>query len=523
MNDRTGEKGNRNYSDSYRRSSYGTLSLLVLIGILTVWLLIFFREVSISLKSYNIMKGISGSPSIGLENYKTLFATPGFRQVLRNTIVFNVLFSIMVFIISLTLGCVITALPKKALYRDVLATLCIFQLFLPSEVYVGWLINLLGSSLFINPSAMTLLHPLFAAVKYAGIPIFLLHILDELQDKRELLLAIKTSALFSLSSLALIANGSFSLTNALRNPMNSGAIDILDTFIFRKGLLEAEMSSGSALGVIQTLVSLLSFAVLFIPIKYLFLSTFKELKEKNAPENTLKKLISAIIALVIFAAVYFIPYFLNKQPFFSMQLPIVSPVTNYLVISIISALIATVFSAVTSWSFVDCNKKVVFSAIIILSVVTVLSSKPFYNSQYLMIRSIGFVNTGFSIIAVTGFSAASVWAMACTLKTEAKITSGLFPLAMTAILLIQTAFIYSNSTPPLIYFHNPNLSPILIYRNISSVMQNMQSLNERISLYNAMGLYGFIISVPSLLFFLTAKMFLPGRYLISIISGAIKR
>lgn len=504
------------------RKSFGTVSLIALGVILTVWIVIFFRELIISLQAYSIVNGIIGSPWVGFANFKEVFASMAFGRVLLNTVTFNLLFSAMVFGIALIMGCITITLPKSSIYRDILVILCIFPLFLSAEVYTGWLISLLGSNLFINPAAIRFLHPLFSSIKYAGIPIMLIYILDESHEEKDPLLSLKVAGLFSLVSLAMITNSCFSLTKAMYNPLVYESLDMIDTFMYRKGLLEAQMSVSSALGVIQTLISLLSVAALFIPIKLLFLGTFKKMKIKAVSENIVQKLVSSIIALVVFAAIYFLPYILNGQPFHIgvVRFPIVSPIVNYLVLSLLSALIATTLATIMSLSFVSPNKKVVLSAVIILSLLTILTARPINFSQYLMVKSMGFVNTDFAIILVTCFSTAAVWAMACILRNEDHFSTKAFSLAMVGVFLIQTAIIYCNSTPPTLYSHNLNL--FLIFQSISSGMQNMGTVAERISLRNSTGLYGFILSLPSLLLFLTAKILLPKRQLISIISGGIK-
>lgn len=524
MNNVTEEKKGSYHNTTYRKGTYGASSLIPLGIVALVWLIIFFMEISMSLKAYSPIKGIIGSPWVGFKNYNELFSSLAFGRVLQNTIVFNLLFAAMVFGIALIMGHIILSFPKGSMYRDILAILFILPLFLSGEVYTGWLIELFGSTAFVNPRLMRILHPLFSALKYSGIPIMVLYVLDELQEEKNYSLSLKAAGLFALTSLAFIANSCFSLTKAMYNPMVYESLDMLDTYSFRKGLMENQFGLNSAVGVVQTLLTLLSVAALSIPIKFLFKAIFKEVKIKKFEENLNRNIISSVIALFIFAALYFMPYILNGQPFSlkGAKPSIVSPIVNYLVIALISAFIASSLAALISKCFISLNRKVVYSAAILLSLVTILAAKPNNISQYLMIKSMGAVNTGFAIILATGFSAAAVWAMICIVKMEGNISSRPFFLGVTAIFLIQTALIYSNSTPPQIYFHNINLSPNLIFKSMSMGMQNLQSLNEKISFNNVIGFYGFIISLPSLLLFTAAKLLIPKTKLIAIITGGMK-
>lgn len=507
-----------------KKGTFLTPSLVVLGITAVVWLIIFFMEISMSFKAYSPVKGVTGSPWVGFKNYKEILSSFAFGRVLKNTVIFNLLFSAMVYGIALLAGYIILSLPKGSLLRDVLSVLSILPLFLSGEVYTGWLIELFGSTTFINPGLMRFLHPLFSALKYSGIPIMVMYILDEAREEKDYSLSLKVSGLFALTSLAFIASSCFSLTKAMYNPLVYESLDMLDTYSFRKGLMESQYGVNSSLGVIQTLITLLSATALFLPIKSLCVATFKEVKIKKCKENIFRKVISSLTSLLIFTAIYFLPYFLNGQPFSvsAAKPPIVSPMLNYLVLTLISSLIASVLAALISRSFISPSKKVILIAGILLSLVTILSAKPNNISQFLMIKSMGFLNTGFAIILTTGFSAAAVWAMVAILKAEGNISSKSFFLAMTAIFFIQTALTYSNSTPPQLYFHNINLSPSLILRSMSASMQNMNGLNERIALNNAVGLYGFILSLPSLLLFLAAKLVVPKTQLLSIITGAMK-
>ncbi|MDI6619666.1 MAG: hypothetical protein QME45_13605 [Clostridiales bacterium] len=526
MDNKIQEKKVTGYAVGHNRKKYNIASLVILGIILSVQVVIFFNEIILSLKSYKPVRGMSGSSWVGFSNFSNIFRSDlAFSRILQNTIVFNLLFCIIVFLIALIIGYIVLALPKGGILRCILAILCVFPLFLPAEVYAGWFINLLGSGPFMNPSAITFIHPLLSAIKYAGIPIMLIYILDEIHEEKDPSLSLKVSGLFSIVSLAFIANSCFSLTRAIYNPLTYESLDMLDTYMYRKGFMQMDISQNSALGVIQTLITLLSFAVLFIPVKHLFSRTFKKSKIKIKPENIAKKSISSIIAIVIFTIIYFLPYWANGQSFDmnTPKPPIASPIIYYLLLSLISALIASALAAIIGKSFISSSKKVVIAAVVLLSLMTVLTAKPINFYQYLMVRKMGFINTGFAIILVTCFSSAAVWAMACILRMEGDISPRSHLTALAGVFLIESALIYCNSTPPLIYFTNIKLSPLLILKGVSSGMQQPTALQSTTAgLNNAVGLYGFIVSLPPLLIFAAANIILPKKHLMPVISGGMK-
>ena len=191
--------------------------------------------------------------------------------------------------------------------------------------------------------------------------------------------------------------------------------------------------------------------------------------------------------------------------------------------SAISALITTVLAAIMSGAFSSDKRGIKLAAGIILALITILTIRLVNYSNYLLVRSMGFVNTVYAIILATMFSAAAVWAMVALLKSENRFSSRSLLLAMTGLLLIQTAINYGNGIPPLIYLRDIRISPVLVFRQIQMGMQTIKDTSERASAYGILAIYGFITALPSLLLFLSANIILPKRKLLAIISAGVKR
>ncbi|AEE96552.1 hypothetical protein [Mahella australiensis] len=511
--------------------TYAIVSFVILIVVLVVCAIGFTREIMLSMKVFEASKGFSGSPWVGMKNYNALFESIQFKAIMRNTIVFNLNFSAMVFIIAVIIGYIVTLVPKY--YKETLVILCTLPVFIPADVYAGWFINLLGSHVFMNAGAMVFIHPLLAAVKYAGIPITLIYILDEVYADKDPLLPPKAAGLFSLASLAFIANSFFSLTNALYNPSTYETMDMLDTAVFRSGLLQANISTGAALGVIRTIISLLSAAVLFVPILYLFRATFRGERKKTIKERTSAKLVPVVIALIVFAAIYFLPYIIKGSSFdlsrFGGEVNLYSPIVIYLLLSAVSAFIAAVIAVLMSGAFVGHQRNMGLVAAILLAFITVLTAQPFTMHGYLSIKSMGMINTIYPFIFTTCFSVAAVWAMACrvNMENEISISDNTFLLSIAGIFLIQMAVTYINVTPALLYMNDRRymlMSPVAIFRELQIGAQvGMEDAAQRASLSGSIGLYGFIVSLPPLLLFLVADVLLPREDMLAIISAGMKR
>lgn len=513
-----------NLTRERRERTYGIISLAVLAIMLLACLMVFSGEIMLSLKKYNAVKGILGSSWVGLENFKALFSSMVFARVLQNTIVFNLLFAVIGFGIVVAVGYSITAIPRGSIVRGIIASFCILPVFLPAEVYSYWFIYQMGSGVFTNPGKMQFIHPLLSVIKYAGIPIMVLYILDEMYENKDFLLPCKVAGLFSLVSLAFIANACFSLTQAVYNPLIYETLDTLDTFGFRRGMMEMNISENAVLGIFQICLSLVSTILLFVPIRLLFSATFKSEGIRFKQESMGKRLVSSLLALVIFAVIYFLPYIFKEGGLAlkGVNLPIGSSILTYIMISVASAFIATILAAVMSMGVVSIHRGIRWSSIVLLAIITLLTMRPTNISYYLLLRGMGIVNTGIAVLVATCFSTAAAWAIACVLKTEKESLEHGLVLAMAGVFFIQTALTYINSTAPLLYVKNPSISPVSLFKQMSAGMQNMSNAAERASFYSTMGFYGFILSMPSLLFFLAANTVLPKRYLLAVISGGIK-
>ena len=75
------------------------LLYLLLILPITVYVLFYYKPMlglQIAFKNYNIFQGISDSPWVGLENFKTFFTSPFFGRTLKNTLMlslYNIIFA----------------------------------------------------------------------------------------------------------------------------------------------------------------------------------------------------------------------------------------------------------------------------------------------------------------------------------------------------------------------------------------------------------------------------------------------
>jgi ABC-type glycerol-3-phosphate transport system permease component len=499
------------------------LSLAVLFAVLFAAIVLFGRELVMSMKDGNLARGLADAPWVGFRNYEELLSSVAFASLLRNTFAFNFLFAGMSFAFAVLLGYLFTALPK--MLKGVLAVFFGLLVLLPDEVFAGWVIRLAGSELLINPGAMRFLHPLICSVKYLGIPLLLIYLKDEIYLEKDSLTPVKAAGLFSLASLIFLSSSFFTLTKALYNPLNYETMDMLDTYAFRKGMLEINAGLNAAIGIIQILITVVSAAILFVPVLALFRSTFKGERKDASGDSIFDRLVPSIIAFILFAAAFFLPYMFKGYSFdlgqLSRKVNLFTPIVNFLLVSVLSAMIATAFAAAISKSFFSANRGIKIMAAALLAVITILNINPYKYSSYLLLRNLGLVNTVYAIIASTCFSAAAVWAMACMLHSDRTSTGNSLFLSSLALLLIQTALVYRNSTPQIIYLVRPQVSPLLILSQLSRIPSIRAAAADRTSFIGIMGLYGFLASLPPMLLFLATYIFLPKDKLLAIISAGV--
>jgi putative aldouronate transport system permease protein len=501
-----------------RNNGWSTVSLVFLSMVLLFHIMQFGRELIISFQALNITRGISDSPWVGFQNYSTLLSSFTFGKVLRNTLNFNLLFSGMSFVLVVLVGYLLNSLPK--LITRVITAFMGLLLFLPAEVFSGWIIHLIGTDILVNPVSMQYFYPFLCTVKYLGIPLILISTRNEIYSEGDNLIPIKVAGLYSLASLAFVSKSFYTIANAFTNPLNYETMDMLDTYSYRTGLLQADMSMSAAVGVIQTLITIISIAVLFVPILALFRSIFNGKIKDTFKESYTVRWIPSVVALVMFAAVYFLPY-LNRGYSFDLtllgeQINLTKTIFVFIIVSAISALIASELATAMSGAFLSTNRSIKIVAAILLTFTTVLYISPIRYSSYSLIRNLGLFNTVFAVIVSTLFSSAAVWAMICMLRDEPTPNGKSLFLSMMGLFLIQTALVYGNSTVHLVYLTETQMSPLLILRQLFQVVG--EPLDR-----GAVGFYGFLVSLPPLLLFLVANILLPRDKMLAVISAGVKR
>ncbi len=271
--------------------------LYVLLAPAILWIVVFnfiptAMTIPMVFKDYNIMKGIWGSPWNGLENMRAAWESPDFLRVVRNTLEISLLRLAAGFFPPIILA-IFTHELRLARVRNITQAVTYLPHFLswpivwgivlallnpadgvlitalrhagvePIDVFMqpGWFRPLLiasaiwkelGWGTIIYLAALSGIEPeLYEAATVDGAEWYqrLWHItLPGIKPVMVLLLTLSVSGLL---------NAGFEQVYLFYSPINYDVADIIDTWVFRKGLLGANYALGTAVGFWKSVIGLI--------------------------------------------------------------------------------------------------------------------------------------------------------------------------------------------------------------------------------------------------------------------------
>ena len=272
---------------------YRGLLLLLLPSI--AWFLIFryypMYGVVIAFKKYRLLKGVWASPWVGLDHFERLFRTPTFLNVLRNTLVISFYRLVFAFPMPIVFAILLNELHHLR-YKKVIQSISYFPHFV-SWVVLGGLIrsilspaygvvNVVLQKLGVPPIAF-LIEPSFfrgivvlsgiykgvgwgsivylAAITGIDPQLYEAAIIDganRFQRAIRITLPSITPVIVILFILRVghIMEAGFEEIFNLYNPVVYQVGDIIDTYVYRVGLVEFDYSYATAIGLFKNVVGL---------------------------------------------------------------------------------------------------------------------------------------------------------------------------------------------------------------------------------------------------------------------------
>lgn len=270
----------------------GALHLMILIP--ATMLLIFHHiplfGIIIAFQNYNPAKGFSGSPFVGLDNFKELFYTPGFIQAVQNTVIIALGKIFLGIVVPVTVALLLNEMRKK-LVKKTIQTMIYLPHFISWVLMAGIIIEILnprngmlnqflglfgiepifflgsnelfrkvvwatdtwkefGYATIIYMAALTSVDPaLYEAASLDGAGYFkkMLHItLPGISATIVLLMTLKMGS---------VLNAGFDQIYNLYSTITYESGDIIDTLVYRLGLGSGRFSLASAAGLFKSVIS----------------------------------------------------------------------------------------------------------------------------------------------------------------------------------------------------------------------------------------------------------------------------
>lgn len=275
-----------------RRDPY--LYLLALPGI--VFFILFkyvpMWGVLMAFQDYSPFMGITGSPWVGLEHFRTFFATPDFGLLLRNTLAINLLNLIFFFPMPILIALMLNEL-RNAVFKRIIQTVLYLPHFLSWVIIVGLTFTLLGKGqglvnnildamgyerigFLTNPDTFWLMVTLQSMWKEAGwgTIVFLAAIAGvdpqiyeaarmdgagRLRQMWHVTLPALRNVIVILLILRLgdIMDVGFEQLFLLYNGAVSQVAEVFDTYVYRIGIQRGQFSYSTAIGLFKAIVGLI--------------------------------------------------------------------------------------------------------------------------------------------------------------------------------------------------------------------------------------------------------------------------
>ena len=230
----------------------------------------------------SITKAIADAPWCGFDNFRNFLTDPDFKKVMVNTIGLNLLQLLINFPAPIIFAIMLSEIRSKK-FRKFIQTITYFPYFLSWVVFGGIILVLLDTTGVINTVLKTL-HLTkdsinFGEAKYFwGAIIYIAAIAGidpQLYEAARMDGANRwhrimhitlpsiapTIILFFILSLSGILNNGFDHIWTFQNQINLDASEVLDTFIYKNGIIQQQYSYTTAVGVFKSVIAIILLVV----------------------------------------------------------------------------------------------------------------------------------------------------------------------------------------------------------------------------------------------------------------------
>lgn len=266
---------------------------IMLIPVMAYYLIFCYAPmygVTIAFQDYNMFAGVLGSEWVGLENFQRIFSTGDFYIVLRNTLVLNLLSLIFGFPGPIIIALLLNELRMNK-FKRVIQTIIYLPHFLSWVVVASILIPMLSPSTgivnqlivqmgmepiyFMSDNGwwitMYILSGIWKSVGWGAIvylaalsgvdpSLYEAAVIDGANKWKQCIHVTIPSILPTITVLLILNVGQimsigFDQPFLLGNTAVQGVSDVISTYVYRIGMLSADISRSTAIGLFQSLVN----------------------------------------------------------------------------------------------------------------------------------------------------------------------------------------------------------------------------------------------------------------------------
>jgi ABC-type polysaccharide transport system, permease component len=270
--------------------------LLLLIIPVVIYFIIFqyipMYGVVIAFKDFSPVKGILGSPWIGFKWFEDFFNSIYFGRIIRNTLLINFYNLIWGFPVPIIFALLLNEL-KNGFFRRTIQTVSYLPHFVTTVIIVGFLSNFLNpndgivnlmlkeffgfsknfmadpswfrtlyvsseiwqqfgwNSIMFIAALTTIDQGLYESAKIEGA--------NRWQQMRYISIPgiVPTITVLLIFSIAALLSIGFEKVILMYNPLTYETADVISTYVYRKGIVEAHYEFGAAVGIFNSIISLI--------------------------------------------------------------------------------------------------------------------------------------------------------------------------------------------------------------------------------------------------------------------------
>lgn len=249
----------------------------------------------IAFQNYVPAKGILGSQWVGLKWFRYMFQIPNSMQILKNTLIIAVSKIVAGIVVSVIFALLLNEVRCQA-YKRIIQTIVYMPHFLSwvvlGSVFISMfsldgIVNMVLKALGIEPimfmASNTWFRPIliitetwkefgYGAIIYLAAltaidpNLYEAAAIDGANRWEQLLHVtlpglVPTIVLMTTLSLGNVLNAGFDQIFNMYNPLVYKTVDIIDTYVYRMGLVELQFSFGTAVGMLKSMVSIVLISV----------------------------------------------------------------------------------------------------------------------------------------------------------------------------------------------------------------------------------------------------------------------